>query len=54
MAVRSEFATVEFPIPLRDRLAQRRIHPRQALYELVEDALDFLDDVERDARVKPP
>jgi hypothetical protein len=46
MAIRSEFATVELPIPLRDRLADMRIHPRQAMYEIIENALDFWDDHE--------
>lgn len=50
MANRSEYTTVEVPIVLRDRLTERRIHPRQALYEIIEDALDFLDDVERPSR----
>lgn len=35
--------TIEVPIPLRDRLAQHRIHPRQAYHEVIGAALDALE-----------
>ena len=37
---------VAVPVDMRDRLAARRIHHRQALYEIIEDALDCLEDAE--------
>jgi hypothetical protein len=52
MANRIDFTTVEVPVVLRDRLARRRIHERQAMHEVIEEALDLIEDVERDARVK--
>jgi hypothetical protein len=36
---------IEVPIVLRDRLANQRLHPRQAYYEIVEAALDLWDDL---------
>lgn len=54
MANRIDFTTVEVPTVLRDRLARLRIHPRQAFYELIEDALDVVEDLERPAGFKPP
>jgi hypothetical protein len=41
---------IEVPVVLRDRLARHRIHPRQAYYEVIEDALDFWEDVHRGLR----
>jgi len=35
--------TIEVPIPLRDRLAAHRMHPRQPYHEVIGDALDALD-----------
>jgi hypothetical protein len=46
MANRIDSTTVEVPTVLRDRLARRRVHPRQAMHEIIEDALDVLDDLE--------
>ena len=40
---------VAVPVQLRDRIAARRIHHRQALHEIIEDALDFLEEVEPEA-----
>lgn len=50
---RPDHTTIEVPTILRDRLAAMRIHPRQALYELVEDALDVWDDLEAAAAPSP-
>ena len=35
--------TVHVLVPnvLRDRLASHRLHPRQPMYEIIEEALDF-------------
>jgi hypothetical protein len=52
MADRVESTTVEVPTVLRDRLARRRIHPRQAMHEIIEEALDVIEDLESGARVK--
>lgn len=35
---------VEMPIPLRDLIARQRLHPRQALHEIVEEAILFWQD----------
>lgn len=53
MANRIDYKTVEVPTVLRDRLLRRRAHPRQAMYEIIEDALDFLDDAEWPIRPSP-
>jgi hypothetical protein len=37
---------VAVPAVLRDRLALRRIHHRQAMHEIIEDALDYLEEME--------
>jgi hypothetical protein len=50
MGNRIDSTTVEVPTVLRDRLARRRVHPRQAMHEIIEDALDVLDDLESVAR----
>lgn len=35
---------VVMPVVLRDRLARHRLHPRQPLYEVIEDALHSWED----------
>jgi len=32
---------VAMPTVLRDRIASHRLHPRMAMYEVVEEAVDF-------------
>jgi hypothetical protein len=32
--------SVDLPVVLRDRLARHRLHPRMALHEVIEEALD--------------
>ena len=39
-----DMVSVAMPVVLRDRLAALRVHPRQAFYEVVEDALDWFED----------
>jgi hypothetical protein len=39
-----DMVSITVPVVLRDRLAALRVHPRQAYYELVEEALDVLAD----------
>lgn len=41
MADRIEYATIELPRMLRDRLRRHLVHPRQPMHDLVEDMLDF-------------
>jgi hypothetical protein len=36
--------TVEVPNVLRDRLARHRLHPRMALYEVIEEAVGFWEE----------
>ncbi|HUR61464.1 MAG TPA: hypothetical protein VM286_03765 [Candidatus Thermoplasmatota archaeon] len=36
--------TLEVPNVLRDRLREHRLHPRQPLYEIVEEALSFWEE----------
>lgn len=38
-----ETTTILLPVGLRDRLRQRKTHPRQAYHEVIERALDLLD-----------
>jgi len=45
MANRLDFTTLEAPTVLRDRLMRLRSHPRQAMYEVIEDALDVYEDL---------
>lgn len=45
--------TIEVPVPLRDRLAQHRIHPRQAYHEVIGAALDALEVRERAPGLDP-
>ena len=45
MADRIESTTVEVPTVLRDRLARLRGHPRQAMHEVIEEALDVYEDL---------
>lgn len=44
MAQARDHVNVTMPNVLRDRLAGLRLHPRMALYEVVEEALDFWQD----------
>lgn len=43
--------TIEVPTALRDRLAALKHHPRQPYAEVIQEALDWLD--EDDARLSP-
>jgi hypothetical protein len=45
---------IEVPIVLRDRLAAWRIHPRQAYFEVIEEALDVWEDLVRHERRPSP
>jgi hypothetical protein len=42
-----DMTTIELPTVLRDRLRTMKVHPNQAYYDLIEDALDFWDDAVR-------
>jgi hypothetical protein len=35
---------IEVPVVLRDRLARLRLHPRQAYFEVIEEALEFWEE----------
>ena len=49
MADRLESTTIEVPTVLRDRLKRFRVHPRQAMHEVIEAAIDFYEDARRQA-----
>lgn len=44
MSNRIDYKSVDFPVVVYERLKASRLHHRQALWELVESALDFWDD----------
>lgn len=46
MANSPDMVAIVVPVVLRDRLAAMRVHPRQAYYEVVEEALDVFDDAQ--------
>lgn len=52
--VAQDNVVIEIPIPLRDRLAGQRVHPRQAYYEVIEAALDLWDDLGGWTFLPPP
>jgi len=35
---------IAIPVVLRDRLASFRLHPRMAMHQVIEEALDFWED----------
>ena len=41
---RLDFKTIEFPVVVHARLVQARLHHRQALWEVVESALDYWEE----------
>lgn len=41
-----DFTTIDIPIPLRDLVARYRLHPRQAYYEVLEEAMLYWIDNE--------
>jgi hypothetical protein len=47
MANSPDMVAIVVPVVLRDRLASKRVHPRQAYYEVIEEALDLFEDVAR-------
>lgn len=51
MADRRDYATIELPVMLRDRLKRHLRHPRQPCHDFVEDLLDhWLDSGGYDGR----
>jgi hypothetical protein len=44
MAQAQDQVNVAMPNVLRDRLAGHRLHPRMALHEVIEEALDFWEE----------
>ncbi len=44
MAQSRDHVTLALPNVLRDRLASHRLHPRMALYEVIEEALVFWEE----------
>ena len=44
MTNRLDFKSIDFPTVVYERLKEGRLHHRQALWELVEAALDYWDD----------
>lgn len=43
MTNRRDFKSIDFPTVVHERLVETRLHHRQALWEVVEAALDFWD-----------
>lgn len=41
MATTKDSTLVEIPIPLRDLIARQRLHSRQALHEVIEEAFHY-------------
>lgn len=37
----TDHVSVDMPNVLRDRIARLRLHPRMALYEVIEEALEY-------------
>jgi hypothetical protein len=44
MATTKDSVLVEIPVVLRDLMARRRLHPRQALHEVIEEAFLFWEE----------
>lgn len=40
-----DMTTIEIPVVLRDRLRFLKAHPHQAYYELLENAIDYWEDM---------
>jgi hypothetical protein len=44
MATTKDSVLVEIPVALRDLMARHRVHPRQALHEVIEEAFLFWEE----------
>jgi hypothetical protein len=44
MVTTKDSTLVELPVALRDLIARQRLHPRQALHEVIEEAFMFWEE----------